>query len=140
MGRGARRRRTRWSAPVRPEAPGPARNASSPRVVAFIASDRFGEGDPELGRILMRAFIKTVGELEPRPGKLIFANGGVRLTTEGSDLLPDLAALADQGIEIISCGTCLDFFGLVDRLEVGVASNMYEIAQALVEADRVVKP
>ena len=81
---------------------------------------------------------KPSGE-EPS-GKVIFANSGVRLTTAGSDLIEDLRGLEESGSEIISCGTCLDYYQLVDSLQVGVASNMYEIVSALVEADRVVKP
>ena len=114
--------------------------SATPNVVVFIASDLFGTGDEPLGRVLMRAFIKTLGDLDPAPAALIFANAGVRLTTEGSDLLEDLAALAEAGMNVVSCGTCLDYYGLVDSLRVGVASNMYEIASLLVAADRVVRP
>ncbi|OHB69887.1 MAG: hypothetical protein A2V70_02365 [Planctomycetes bacterium RBG_13_63_9] len=114
--------------------------AAGPRVVAMVASDRFGEGEEELGRILMRAFIKTLKDVDPRPGKVIFANAGVRLTTEGSDLIDDIRALESGGVEIISCGTCLDYYRLLDKLQVGVASNMYEIASTLVQADRIVRP
>ena len=79
-------------------------------------------------------------DLDPPPATLIFANSGVRLTTEGSELIDDLAALAAAGMNIVSCGTCLDYYGLVDSLRVGVPSNMYEIASLLVAADRVVRP
>lgn len=113
--------------------------AASPRVIVFVTSNLFGVGEEELGRILMRAFVKTIKELDPRPTQVIFANSGVRITTEGSDLVDDLAALEKSGVEIISCGTCLDYYGLVDSLRVGRSSNMYEIASALVGADRVVK-
>jgi selenium metabolism protein YedF len=115
-------------------------SAGQPKVVVFVTSDLFGEGDEQLGRILMRAFVKTLKDLDTRPAKLIFANSGVRLTTAGSNLIDDLRSLEKEGVEVISCGTCLDFYGLVDSLEVGVASNMYEIASALVEADRIVQP
>ncbi|MHC5057197.1 MAG: sulfurtransferase-like selenium metabolism protein YedF [Planctomycetota bacterium] len=125
--------------------PGPAgagepQSGPAPRVVVFVASRLFGEGEEELGRILMRAFVKTLKELEPRPAQAIFANGGVFLTTEGSDLLDDLRELEQLGVEIVSCGTCLDYHGLVDKLGVGRSSNMYEIASALAGADRVVRP
>jgi len=110
------------------------------RPVVFIGSDLLGRGDAELGRVLMRGFLKTLKEIEPLPAELIFANHGVRLTTEGSDLLDDLAELADRGVEILSCGTCLDFLGLEDSLRVGRVSNMYEIASALMRASSVVKP
>lgn len=114
--------------------------APSPQVVVLVTSDLFGTGPEALGRILMRSFIKTLGDLDPRPGKIIFANSGVRLTTEGSSLIEDLRALENEGTEIISCGTCLDYYHLLDGLQVGSVSNMYEIASALVGADRVVRP
>lgn len=109
------------------------------RVVVFVASDRFGQGDDELGAILMRGFIKTLREVVPQPVTMIFANAGVKLTTTGSVLLNDLRLLEQSGIQMLSCGTCLDFFGLKDKLEIGRISNMYEIATALVSADRVVR-
>jgi selenium metabolism protein YedF len=114
--------------------------ARRPEVVLFVTSDLLGAGDPELGRVLMRAFLKTIGDVDPRPGKAIFANSGVRLTTEGSDLVDDLRRLDESGVEVLSCGTCLDFYGLVEKLRVGRASNMFEIASSLVGADRVVRP
>jgi len=114
--------------------------APSPKIVVLVTSDLFGTGPEALGRILMRAFIKTLRDLDPRPGKIIFANSGVRLTTEGSTLIEDLRALENEGTEIISCGTCLDYYHLTDGLRVGSVSNMYEIASALLEADRVVRP
>jgi selenium metabolism protein YedF len=114
--------------------------ARAPKVVVFIVSNLFGVGDEKLGEILMRAFVKTIKDIEPRPAQLIFANSGVRLTTEGSGLIDDLRALEESGVEVISCGTCLDYYRLVEKLRVGRASNMYEIASALVGADRIVRP
>jgi len=116
------------------------KDEKEPVVNVFISSNLFGHGDDELGRILMRAFIKTIRELSPKPNKVIFANSGVKLTTQGSDLIEELNKLEELGVEIMSCGTCLDYFKLVGKLEVGIASNMYEIAQSLVDADRIVKP
>jgi len=111
-----------------------------PNVVVLLSSDSFGRGEEALGRILIRAFIKTLKELDPRPGAVIFANSGVRLTTEGSELLDDLRFLESQGVRVLSCGTCLDYYKLSDSLAVGVVSNMYEIVSALAGADRVVRP
>jgi selenium metabolism protein YedF len=110
-----------------------------PTVVVFVTSNLFGEGDERLGQVLMRAFVKTIKELETQPTRIIFANSGVRLTTTGSDLIDDLAQLEQRGIEIMSCGTCLDYYHLSDSLAVGSVSNMFDIATCLVEADRVVK-
>lgn len=117
-----------------------ANSSAGARTVALIASDRFGAGDDELGGILMRAFIKTLWEVAPRPRVLIFINGGVKLTTTGSELLADIAKLADDGAEVLSCGTCLDFYELKDKLAVGRISNMFEIVTQLSSAERVLRP
>jgi selenium metabolism protein YedF len=120
--------------------PDPVDAKGKPQIVVFVTSDVFGQGDKKLGQILMKAFIKTLKELETPPQRIIFANSGVRLTTEGSDLVEELRLLQQQGVTILSCGTCLDYYGLLDSLQVGTATNMYEIATALVEADRIVQP
>ncbi len=121
-------------------APASASTGARPKVVVFFASKLLGVGEEELGRILMRAFVKTLKEVEPRPAQAIFMNSGVFLTTEGSDLVDDLRELERLGVEIISCGTCLDYYKLVDKLRVGRSTNMYEIASILAGADRVVRP
>jgi selenium metabolism protein YedF len=127
--------------PLTQSPPQPVSPSTRPaNVVVLLSSDVFGTGEDELGRILMRAFVKTLGELEPLPTKILFANAGVRLTTKGSNLIDDLRELESAGVEILSCGTCLDYFGLVDALEVGAKTNMYEIVSALAEADRVIRP
>jgi selenium metabolism protein YedF len=119
----------------------PARTAPEERtVVVFVTSNQFGQGDEKLGEILMRSFVKTLHELEPLPREIIFANSGVRLTSAGSDLVADLQRLEERGVAIRSCGTCLDFYNLIDSLEVGTATNMYEILTSLARADRVVRP
>ena len=110
------------------------------KVVIYINSDLLGIGEEALGTILMRAFLKTLLDLKPIPSKVIFINSGVRLTTEGSEVLETLKAISEQGVEILSCGTCLDFYGLKEKLKAGVISNMYDIAQSLVEADRLIRP
>ncbi len=110
------------------------------KVVVYINSNLMGVGDEALGAILMRAFLKTLMDLKPIPSKLIFVNSGVRLTTEGSEVIESVKALSDKGVEILSCGTCLDFYGLKEKLKVGVISNMFDIAQSRLEADRLVKP
>lgn len=110
------------------------------KVAAYINSEFVGIGSDELGKILMRAFLKTVPEVTPSIDTIIFVNGGVRLTTEGSPLIDTLKELECNGREIISCGTCLDFFNLLDKVQVGKVSNMYEIMTVLAGSDRVVKP
>lgn len=112
--------------------------ASAPRSVAasdgaaafLVTNDQLGP-EPELGRVLMRALLGTIGKVDPRPGKLLFLNRGVLLTTEGSDVLEILRELECSGVEILSCGTCLDFFHRKEVLRVGRISNMYETLEAL---------
>jgi len=110
------------------------------KVVVYINSHLLGIGDEALGSILMRSFLKTLLDLETKPSRLILINSGVRLASEGSEVLETLRALSEEGVEILSCGTCLDFYGLKEKVEVGVISNMYEIAQSLLEADRLIRP
>jgi len=110
------------------------------RIVVYINSNLLGIGDETLGAILMRAFLKTLLDLPIKPHRLILINSGVRLASEGSEVLETLIKLSEVGIEILACGTCLDFYGLKEKLKVGMVSNMYDIAQSLLEADRLIKP
>jgi len=110
------------------------------KVVVYINSNLLGVGEEALGAILMRSFLKTLLDLKPIPSKLIFINSGVRLTAEGSEILDSLKGLSEKGVGILSCGTCLDFYGLKEKLKVGIISNMYDIAQSLLEADRLIRP
>ena len=110
------------------------------KVVVYINSHLLGIGDEALGAILMRSFLKTLLDMETKPSRLILVNSGVRLSSEGSEVLETLQALSEKGVEILSCGTCLDFYGLKEKVKVGVISNMYDIAQSLMEADRLIRP
>lgn len=112
--------------------------AAGPTVVVFPC-DRMGKGDDALGSILIRAFLHTLGEITPQPAVMIFFNAGVKLTTDGSDVLEDLRALEKAGVRLLVCGTCLDFFGLKDNLRAGTISNMYDIAETMLSAGRVVR-
>ena len=96
-----------------------------------FSSYTMGKGDKKLGVILMKSFIYTVSETKPYPKTLLFYNEGVRLTCEGSQVLDDLRALEEKGVEIISCGTCLDFLNLKEDLKIGSISNMYTIYEEL---------
>jgi selenium metabolism protein YedF len=110
------------------------------KAVVYINSQFLGIGDEALGTILMRSFLKTLLDLETKPSRLILINSGVRLATEGSEVLRTLQTLSEKGVEILSCGTCLDFYGLKEKLKVGKISNMYDIAQSLLEADHLIRP
>jgi selenium metabolism protein YedF len=113
--------------------------ASAGGAVVFITSDKFGRGSDELGALLMKAFINTLKDISPAPGTLIFANAGVFLTTDGSPVIESLRGLCDSGVEILSCGTCLEFFNIKEKLLVGTVSNMYAIAEKLLGASNVVQ-
>ena len=107
-------------------------------LVVLIPSDGMGRGDEELGGILMRSLLHTLNEVEPLPNTIIFLNSGVKLTVEGSVVLEDLQALEQRGVGMLACGTCLDFFGLKDKIAVGHISNMYSIAETLLGAGKLV--
>ena len=109
-------------------------------LVVVISSDKMGSGNDQLGAVLMKGFLYAVSQLEELPDKIIFYNGGVTFTTEGSEALADLRAMEEGGVELLSCGTCLDYYGMKDKLAVGSVTNMYTIAEALAQADRVIRP
>ncbi len=108
--------------------------------IVYINSDKMGAGEEELGRLLMGSFLKTLVDAERHPEKVFFVNRGVFLTTEGSELIETLEALRQRGVHVLSCGTCLDYYGRKDRLKVGSATNMLEIVTALASAEKIVKP
>ena len=85
-------------------------------TVVVVSSDRMGSGNDELGKVLIKGFIFAVTQLDTLPKTMLFYNGGATLTTEGSDSLEDLKSLEAQGVEIMTCGTCLDYYGLKDKL------------------------
>ncbi len=111
----------------------------SPDLVLFMDTDSLGRGSDELGRILMRSFLQTLEQSEVHPQKVILINSGVKLACEGSEVLEDLQELTAKGSEILSCGTCLDYFGIKKNLCVGRVSNMYEILNSLARAGKVMK-
>jgi tRNA 2-thiouridine synthesizing protein A len=110
------------------------------KVVVYINSHLLGGGDEALGAFLMKAFLKTLLDLETQPSRLILVNSGVQLAAEDSKVLETLQMLSEKGVEIACCGTCIDFYELKGKIKVGVISNMYDIIQSMLEADRVIKP
>jgi selenium metabolism protein YedF len=112
---------------------------TSSNFVVFIDTDSLGRGSEELGRILMRSFLQTLELSEVHPQTVILINSGVKLACEGSEVLEDLQELAAKGTEILSCGTCLDYFGIKKKLVVGKVSNMYEILNSLARAGKLIK-
>jgi selenium metabolism protein YedF len=107
-------------------------------VVLVIPSDQMGRGEEELGHLLIRSFLHALTEVSGRPDKMIFFNTGVKLTVRGSEVLEDLQALENNGVEILICGTCLDYFSLKGKIAVGQVSNMYTIAETMLSANRLV--
>lgn len=122
-----------------PEKPKGLVNQSVSSLTVFIDADSMGRGSEELGRVLMRSFLHTLGESETRPQKIILMNGGVKLACEGSEVIEDLQGLAAKGVEILACGTCLDYFGIKAKLLAGRVSNMYEILNSLMSAGQLIK-
>lgn len=109
-------------------------------TVVVVPSDRMGSGNDELGKVLIKGFIFAVTQLDTLPKTMLFYNGGATLTTEGSDSLEDLKSLEAQGVEIMTCGTCLDYYGLKDKLAVGTVTNMYSIVETMAKAGKIIKP
>ena len=109
-------------------------------LIVVVSSDRMGSGNDELGKVLIKGFIYAVTQLDTLPKKMLFYNGGATLTTEGSDSIEDLKSLEAQGVEILTCGTCLDYYHLKDKLVVGGVTNMYSIVESMAEAGKIIRP
>ncbi len=109
-------------------------------TVVVISSDRMGSGNDELGKVLIKGFIFAVTQLDKLPKTMLFYNGGATLTAEGSDSLEDLKHLEAQGVEILTCGTCLNYYGMTDKLQVGSVTNMYSIVEKMAGADKIIQP
>lgn len=108
--------------------------------IVVIASGTMGVGNDSLGAVLMKGFIYALSQMEILPEKILFYNGGVKWTTEGSEALEDLRSMEAQGVEILSCGTCLDYYRCADKLMVGEVTNMYTIVETMMEAEQVIRP
>lgn len=105
-------------------------------IAILVKSRWFGEGEKELGEILMKSFLYTLTEMKGNIKNIIFMNSGVFLACEGSPVLEHLRALEADGVEILSCGTCLDFYQLKDKLQVGSVTNMYSAVEILTSAEK----
>jgi len=109
-------------------------------TIVVVRSDRMGCGNDALGKVLIKGFIYAVTQLDTLPKKMLFYNGGATLTIEGSEVLEDLKSLEAQGVEILTCGTCLDYYEVKDKLAVGSVTNMYSIVEAMAEAGKIITP
>ncbi len=112
----------------------------SSAYVVVVSSDKMGEGDPQLGTILMKGFLNALHEQPVLPTHLIFYNSGVKLTTVDSGVSSSLKALEESGVEILICGTCVDFYRIKEELGVGKISNMFTITETMAKTGHVVKP
>jgi len=108
--------------------------------VFVFSSDKMGDGDPALGIILMKAFIHTLASDDSTPSKIIFYNSGVLLTSENSGVTDDLEILQDKGVEILICGTCVNFYNITEKTKIGTISNMYDILTTMSNSKRLVNP
>lgn len=109
-------------------------------MVVVISSDRMGVGNDELGAVLLKGFIYALSGLSVLPKTVLFYNGGAKLTAEGSESAEDLKNMEAQGVEILTCGTCLNYYGLTDQLTVGGITNMYTITEKMAQAGKIIKP
>ncbi len=111
----------------------------APTAVVF-SSDVMGQGDPQLGATLMNAFLQSLVMVAELPQRLLFYNRGVFLCLDDSPVLQELQALEEKGLELLVCGTCLDFYQVRDRLAAGKVSNMFTILESQLQAQRIIKP
>ncbi len=109
-------------------------------TVVVISSGAMGHGGDELGTALMKGFIYALSQQEQLPATILFYNGGASITCEGSASLEELKSMEAPGVEILTCGTCLNFYGLTEKLAVGAVTNMYTIVEKMTGADLIVKP
>jgi selenium metabolism protein YedF len=112
----------------------------SENIVLVLSSDKMGEGDEKLGHTLMKGFIYALTEQDVLPKTILLYNNGAKLSVEGSDSLADLKLLESQGVEILTCGTCLNYYGLSEKLAVGTVTNMYVIAEKKMKASMIIQP
>jgi selenium metabolism protein YedF len=112
---------------------------SGPFVIV-ISENKMGRGDDELGAVLIKAFLHTVAGQAEKPDGMIFYNTGVKLTVQGSDVLEDLKQMESEGVQILVCGTCLNYFEIKDKLAAGIVSNMYDIVETMSSARRLLTP
>lgn len=108
--------------------------------VVVLSSESMGTGDETLGKVLMKGFLYALTELDTLPQAVLMYNGGARLSASGSECLEDLLYLESQGVDVLTCGTCLDYLGLDEAPEVGTVTNMYHIAEIMGKADKLVQP
>ena len=109
-------------------------------MLVVLSSNTMGVGDPKLGTSLMKAFVFALTKQDQLPDTVLCYNSGANLTCQGADTLEDLKLLESEGVTVLTCGTCLDFYGLKDKLAVGGVTNMYDIVERMESAAQIIKP
>ena len=109
-------------------------------MVVVLSSNQMGQGDEVLGKLLMKGFVFALTQQDMLPETILLYNSGAFLSCEGSDNLEDLKPLEAQGVEILTCGTCLNHYGIAEKRQVGGVTNMYEIVEKMTKASVVVRP
>ena len=109
-------------------------------MLVVLSANVMGHGDEKLGKSLMQAFVFALAKQDVLPETVLCYNSGAYLTCEGSDSLEDFRELEAEGVQILTCGTCLDFYGIKDTLAVGTVTNMYDIVEKMEQAVTIVRP
>ena len=109
-------------------------------MLVVLSGCTMGSGDERLGKALMKAFVFALTKQDVLPETILCYNTGAYLTTDGADTLEDLKLLESEGVTILTCGTCLDFYGLKEKLAVGGVTNMYDIVERMESAQTIVRP
>lgn len=109
-------------------------------TIVVLSSRGMGVGDEDLGKLLIKGFIYALTEQDSAPEAVLLYNGGAFLSCEGSDSIADLKTLQENGTEVLTCGTCLNHYGLSEKLAVGGVTNMYEIVEKMSKAKKIIKP
>ena len=109
-------------------------------MLVVLSGNVMGTGDAKLGTSLMKAFVFALTKQDQLPDTILCYNTGAYLTCEGADTLEDLKLLEGEGVTILTCGTCLDFYGLKEKLAVGGVTNMYDIVERMENAAQIIKP
>lgn len=109
-------------------------------MIVVLSSNQMGSGDEALGRLLMKGFVYAISHQDELPEKILLYNSGAFLSCEGSDSVEDLKEMEAQGVEVLTCGTCLNHYHMEDKLMVGGVTNMYDIAESMTKAGKIIRP
>jgi selenium metabolism protein YedF len=108
-------------------------------VIAFT-SDKMGDGDEELGHLLMINFVRAIRDLDILPKKMVFYNRGVILGAEGSPVIDQLKEIEKMGVTMLLCSTCAKYYLLEEKIKIGTMSNMFEITRIMSTAGNIIRP